>query len=83
MYYYADGDYKLLRFAVDAADRPDMAEFRAAPAQRYVGGGGWTDQRPNESLAAEALMSGDFSPVDEPEAERIMGVLDAEAKSRG
>ena len=79
MYYYADGDYALLRFAVDAADQPDMAEFRAAPAQRYVGGGGWTDPAPgSDSLASKALYSGDFYPVDEAEAERIMGVLDAE-----
>jgi hypothetical protein len=78
MYYYADGDYALLRFAVDAADQPDMAEFRAAPAQRYVGGGGRTDPRPGERLATKALYSGDYYPVDEAEAERIMGVLDAE-----
>jgi hypothetical protein len=81
MYYYADGDYKLLRVAVDASDRPDIGAFRAAPAQRYIGGSGWTDQRPNESLAMKALYSGDFSPVDEAEAERIMGVLDAERAS--
>jgi len=81
-YYYADGENALIRVAVDESDQPDLAALQAAPAQRYVGGSGWTDPRPTERLVSKALFSGDYYAVDEPEAERIMSVMDADRSAR-
>jgi hypothetical protein len=77
MYYYADGDYALIRVHVNSDQPPDLHEFHAAHAQRYMGGAGWVD-KPGESLTSKAIYSGDFYPVDEAEATRIMAVLDAQ-----
>jgi hypothetical protein len=75
MYYYADGDQDLVRIELDK--RPEV--FVNAPAKRYVGAaaGGWIDTPSGFDMAVEAVYSGDYSPVDEAEAQRIMGVIDA------
>jgi hypothetical protein len=80
-YYYADGDYALIRVDVGAG-APTPEQFYAAPAQRYVGAakGGWIESPTGLNLASEAVNSGDYYPVDEAEAQRVQAVIDAKKK---
>ncbi|MDV3130005.1 hypothetical protein M1247_34235 [Mycobacterium sp. 21AC1] len=80
-YYYADGDNKLIR--VDVGDsKPSIEVFTASPGQLYIGDGEWMDpEPPGRNLATEALYSGDYYGVDETEAQRVMGVIDARVQA--
>ncbi len=84
-YYYADGDYFLIRVdvgprTVDEDGRvtnpPTPEEFYAAPAQRYTSKYGWIESRTGQRLQVVAIWSGDYYPVDEEEAQRVQAAID-------
>lgn len=71
MWYFADGDRKLIRVKTSAP--MGSPGFYDADAERYTARGG-SGPRPY-NLASEAINSGSYTPVDEAEAERVMNAM--------
>jgi hypothetical protein len=73
MWYFADGDQALIRIRTSAP--MGSPEFFDAPAQRYTARGGWGPSQSGHNLASEAINSGDYTPVLEDEAMRVMAAM--------
>src|SRR5262249_20076885 len=82
MRYYAEGDYSLIRLHAPVDDSSVDAVL-PSHGQLYRGGEGWIDPPAGRDLVIEALFSGNYHQVDEAEANRVQGVLDAERAGRG
>jgi hypothetical protein len=72
-WYFADGTEKLIRVKTSAP--MGSPAFFDAPAQRYTARVGWIESRSGHNLASEAINSGDYAPVDEAEAMRVMHAI--------
>jgi hypothetical protein len=71
VWYFADGDRKLIRVMTSAPMGSNR--FYNADAERYTARRGWGPRPYN--LASEAINSGSYTPVDEAEAERVMNAM--------
>lgn len=74
MWYFADGDQKLIRLHTDAP--MGSAAFYNAHSERYTARAGWVPSASGFNLASEAINSGDYTPVGDPvEIARIMAAM--------
>ena len=72
-WYFADGDQALIRVKTSAPMGSE--KFYNAEAERFTARGGWGPSRSGYNLASEAINSGDYMPVDEAEAMRVMAAM--------
>jgi hypothetical protein len=72
-WYFADGDQALIRVKTSAP--MGSPEFYDAEAERFTARGAWGPSRSGWNLASEAINSGDYTPVDEVEAMRVMAAM--------
>jgi hypothetical protein len=81
VWYFADGDQALIRIRSDAP--MGSQDFYDADAERFTARGGWGPSRSGYNLASEAVNSGEYMPVSDAEAMRVMAAMHRAIEDRG